>query len=278
MVRQSLMRPPTFLRPTDFHDVLVVRSFLPGDPIRNLLEGSIQVVLRKGAKVRVKFVDVANEEEFIQAFDSFDGKLAIFDGHGSHSGDDPQGTLSVGKLKLNPFQFYRRIKLPPIILLSACETHTLEGHESSVASAFLFMGARSVLGTLAPVDARSASMLIARFLYRLEAFLPVLRGPMNWTEVITGMLRMSYVTDINFKFEQLHSMPFGSLNNVQMKANMAINTGDPRWFELLLEELSKATNESVDRVRERWLDTCYFSEILRYVHLGSPEHIFVVPD
>jgi hypothetical protein len=224
------------------------------------------------------FVDVSNENELVQAFNTFDGKIAIFDGHGAQSADAPQGTLTVGHLKIDPFEFYKKIKLPPIILLSACETHTLEGFETSVASAFLFMGARSVLGTLAPIDARSSAMLIARFLYRLEVFLPVLRHPMNWTEVVTGMLRMSYVTDIVFKFEQLHSLPVGSLRDIQMKANVAINTGESGWFELALEELSKATREPVERVRERWMDTCYFSETLRYVHLGSPEHLFVVPE
>jgi CHAT domain len=278
LVRHSLMRPTTFLHPSDFHDVLVVRSFAPNDPIRNLLEVSVQVVLRRGTKMKVRFVDVSNEEEFVEAFNGFDGKIAIFDGHGAQSAEVPQGTLAVGDLKIDPFEFYKRINLPPIILLSACETHTLEGFETSAASAFLFMGARSVLGTLAPIDARSAAMLIARFLYRLEAFLPVLKNPMNWTEVVTGMLRMSYVTDIVFKFEQLHSLPVGSLRNVQMTANVAINSGDAGWFELMLEGLSKATHESVERVRERWMDTCYFSETLRYVHLGSPEHLFVVPE
>jgi hypothetical protein len=272
------MCAPTFLRPSDFHDVLVVRSFQPFDPIRSLLEVSISVVLRSQSKVKVKFVDVTNEQEFMEAFNQFSGKIAIFDGHGAQSADDPQGTLSVGNFQINPVQFYRKIRLPPIILLSACETHTLEGFESSVASAFLFMGARSVLGTLAPIDARSAATLIARFLFRLEAFLPALRRPMNWTEVVTGMLRMSYATDIIFKFEQLDSVPHGTYRRVQMTANVAINSGDPEWFEKVLCGLSKQTNLTDEQVRQRWRDTCYFSETLRYVHLGSPENIFVSPE
>jgi hypothetical protein len=277
MVRHSLMSVPMFLRSSDFHDVLVVRSFQPDDPIRRLLEVSIRVVLRYQSKVKVKFVDVSNGQEFIEAFNQFSGKIAIFDGHGAQSVDDSQGVLSVGNLKINPFQFYGKIRLPPIILLSACETHTLEGFESSVASAFLFMGARSVLGTLAPIDARSAATLIARFLFRLEAFLPALSRPMNWTEVVTGMLRMSYVTDILFKFEQLDGVPPGTYSDVQMVANLAINGGDPEWFEKVVRELSKKTNSSEEKLRERWRDTCYFSETLRHVHLGSPEHIFVSP-
>src|ERR1700733_7049162 len=119
MVRHSLMYAPTFLRPSDFHDVLVVRSFQPYDSIRSLLEVSISVVLRKQSKVQVKFVDVSNEQEFIEAFNQFCGKIAIFDGHGAQSADDPQGALQVGNLQINPIQFYGKIQLPPIILLSA---------------------------------------------------------------------------------------------------------------------------------------------------------------
>jgi CHAT domain len=278
LVRHSLTRAPFYLTPSDFHDVLIVRSFQPDDPLRDLVRVSIEVVLKKGSKVKVKIVDVSNEAEFIEAFNAFDGKLAIFDGHGTQRAEDAEGTLHVGPLKINPFAFYGKIKVPPIIILSACETHTLEGFESSVAGAFLFMGAHSVLGTLAPIEARSAATLIARFLFRLEAFLPALGGPMNWTEVVTGMLRMSYVTDMVRKFEQIHGMPSFHLNPVQMVANMTINGNDPTWFNQVLKALAKETKETEQQVKERWLDTCYFAETLRYVHLGSPEHIYVVPD
>ncbi len=278
LMRHSLMRVPLYLKPSDFHDVLIVRSFKPGDPLRELLQVSIDVVLKKGSKIRVRTIDVSNEEEFMAAFNSFEGPLAIFDGHGTQAAEDAEGVLQVGSLKLNPFKLYRKMKVPPIVILSACETHTVEGFESSVASAFLFMGARSVLGTIAPIEAMSAATLVARFIFRLEAFLPVIRVPINWTEVVTGMLRMSYVTDMLRKFEHIHDMPYFQLAPVQMVANLAINGDDPTWFEKVIETLAEHTNESEQHVRARWLNTCYFAETLRYVHLGVPEHIFVVPD
>ncbi len=278
LVRHSLMRMPMYLKPSDFYDVLVVRSFKPGDPLRKLVEVSVPVVLRNDSNIKVRVVDVTNEEEFLEAFNSFDGTLAIFDGHGTHAADESEGTLQIGDLRLNPMGLYKRIKVPPIIILSACETHTIEGFESSVASAFLFMGARSVIGTIAPIEAMSAATLVARFLYRLDAFLPLFKHPVGWTEVVTGMLRMSYVTDILRKFEQLHELPQFHLSPVQMVANMAINTNDFCWFEATMRSLAEHTNESEEQVRERWLDTCYFTETLRYVHLGIPEHIFVVPE
>ena len=278
LMRHSLMRAPLYLKRADFHEVLIVRSFKPNDPLRDLIQVSVEAVLEKGSKLKVTIVDVSNEEEFIEAFNSFEGSLAIFDGHGAQAAEDPEGVLWVGSLRLNPFGLYGKVKVPPIIILSACETHTVEGLESSVASAFLFMGARSVLGTIAPIEAMNAATLVARFLFRLEAFLPAVQVPINWTEVVTGMLRMSYVTDMLRKFEQLHHMPFFQLNPVQMVANLTINGNDPTWFEKVLEALSEHTNESEQQVKERWLDTCYFAETLRYVHLGVPEHIYVVPD
>ena len=255
-----------------------MRSFKPNDPLKNLIQTAIDVVLKPGAKVKVRIVDVSNEEEFIGAFNSFTGTLAIFDGHGTQPEGDPEGTLQVGSLKLNPFHFYGRVRVPPIIILSACETHTVMGFESSVASAFLFMGARSVIGTIAPIEAISAASLVARFLFRLEAFLPVLKVPINWTEVVTGMLRMSYVTDMLRKFEQIHSMPPFHLSRIQMVANIGINSDDAAWFAQVVNAIAQDTQETVERVKERWMDTCYFAETLRYVHLGVPEHIFVFPD
>ena len=106
-----------------------------------------------------------------------------------------QGTLAVGPIKFNPFELYGTIRVP-IVFLSACETHTLEGMESSVASAFLFMGARSVLGTLAPINGVNAGILIGRFCLRFSEFIPSVKATIPWSQVVTGMLRMSYLTDV----------------------------------------------------------------------------------
>jgi len=223
-------------------------------------------------------VDVSTEEEFVAAFNSFDGHFAIFDGHGVHDRSHGEGTLRVGQVGINPFRLYGKLRVPPIVFLSACETHPLEGIESSVASAFLFMGARSVLGTLVPVDAFIASVLVGRFLFRLGAFLPLLSTVTNWSEVVSGMLRMSYVTDVLFKMEEHYGCGTGGFRSVQIMANLAINTGDPNWFEQMLAGIAAEVSEPETRVRELWLQNCYFTETLRYVHLGTPEHLFITPD
>src|SRR5206468_2252195 len=137
-----------------FREVLLVRAFTADDPIRGILTWTVEEFLKMCSNPpRLKVVDVNSKEQFVEAFNTFDGALAIFDGHGSQDRTSAEGTISVGSIKFSPFELYGKIRIPPILILSACETHTFEGYESSVASAFLMMGCMSVLGTLAPIDA-----------------------------------------------------------------------------------------------------------------------------
>ncbi len=278
LLRHGATRVPLMLLPEDLKKVLVVRAFDPHDPLRNLVIEAIRIVNEESrTKVELQVVDVATKEQFVDAFNNFDGPLAVFDGHGAQDRTDPQGILRVGSLRLNPFELYRKIKIPPLLLLSACETHPLEGIESSVASGFLMLGARSVLGTMVPIDGRNAAVLIARFMLRFTEFLPLLHTMMPWSQVIGGMLRMSYVTDVLRTLQKQFQLGLNDYMKIHQAANVAINSFRTDWFEELLKSVAAAASISEEKVREIWLRTCYFTDTLHYVHLGQPEHIFVVP-
>ena len=229
-------------------------------------------------RMQVNVVDVSSTDEFVAAFNAFDGSLAIFDGHGRHDRGAPHGTLAIGRFEIDVFALYHRIRVPPIVWLSACGTHPLDGVENSVASAFLLMGARSVLGTNLPVDGPNAAVLVSRFLFRLANFLPMLNATIPWTEVIAGMLRMSYVTDVLRTLQGRLQIPNGTYRRLHVEANMAINTFRRDWFDNLLTGVAAETGRDRDAVRDLWLRSCYFTDTLRYVHLGVPEHMFIVPD
>ena len=284
LMRQGLLRTPLLLKAEELTKVLVVRSFEHDDPLRDVLVNAIHFFnskSRKNSKGKKKLdlsvVDVATKEEFIGAFNNFDGRVAIFDGHGAQQRSDPQGTLRVGSLKINPFDFYGQIKIPPILLLSACETHTLEGFESSVASGFLMMGARSVLGTIVPIDGLKAAILTARFMFRFTDLVPFFKTMIPWSQVVSGMLRMSYVTDVLRAMEKQFSFGETTYKRIHTAANIAINDFRPGWFEEVLVSLSAAISIPEAQVREAWMRICYFTDTLHYVHLGQPEHLFVVP-
>jgi hypothetical protein len=278
LMRQGLLRTPLLLRAEDLGRVLVVRAFDHDDPLRNALVNAIHFINSESPKkIELVVVDVATKEEFVEAFNNFDGRLAIFDGHGAHERTDPQGTIRIGPIRLNPFELYGQIHVPPILFLSACETHTLEGIESSVASAFLLMGARSVLGTIVPIDGLKAAILIARFALRFTNFVPFIRTMIPWSQVVSGMLRMSYVTDVLRAMEKQFSFGEDTYKRIHTAANIAINEFRPGWFEEVLTSLSVAISIPEGQVREAWLRTCYFTDTLHYVHLGQPEHLFVIP-
>jgi hypothetical protein len=278
LLRHGATRVPLMLVPDDLRKVLIVRTFDRHDRLRNLVVEAIRIVNNESRrKIEMHIVDVESKEQFIEAFNSFDGPLAVVDGHGAQDRSDPQGVLRIGPLRLNPFELYGKIKIPPLLLLSACETHPLEGIESSVASGFLMLGARSVLGTMVPIDGRNAAVLIARFMLRFAEFLPLLDTMMPWSQVIGGMLRMSYVTDVLRTLQKQSQLSLNDYMEIHKAANLAINSFRPDWFEELLKSVAAAASISEEKAREIWLRTCYFTDTLHYVHLGQPEHVFVVP-
>jgi hypothetical protein len=231
---------------------------------------------------RLIVADVSSKEEFIDAFNGFDGVIAVFDGHGSQDPDGTGGIVSIGSIKLNPFELYAKLRVPPILILSACETYTFEGYESSVASAFLLMGCDSVLGTLAPIDAFQAAALVARFVFRLSDFLPLIEHVVPWSQVVSGMLRMTYVTDLLHAMKARYSLAeerFKKLHNsVQLSANLDINSLRADWLERAFDSISQELAQPRSDIVNTWREKCYFTETLRYIHLGQPEHIFITPD
>ncbi len=278
LMRHGLARTPMLLEADALHKVLLVRAFERTDPLRNLIINAIEIVNSSSdKKIDLHIADVSTKKEFVDAFNSFDGHIAIFDGHGVHDRTSSQGTLRIGSIQLNPFELYKQMKVPPIILLSACETHPLEGIESSVASGFLMMGARSVLGTIVPIDGRKAAVLIARFMLRFTDFLPWITTMISWSQVVSGMLKMSYVTDILRTIDKQFSIGERVYKELHTSANNAINGFQSGWFEQLLASIASEVSMSDAEVRDVWMRTCYFTETLHYVHLGQPEHMFVVP-
>jgi hypothetical protein len=278
LMRQGLLRTSTLFRPGDFRRLLVVRAFEAGDPLRDVLVDAVERFNAMSSnRIDLNVVDVKSKDEFLEAFNDYDGALGVFDGHGAHARSDPQGTLAVCPIKFNPFELYGRIRVPPIVFLSACETHTLEGMESSVASAFLFMGARSVLGTLGPIDGLNAGILIGRFCLRFSDFVHFVRATLPWSQVVTGMLRMSYLTDVLRELQRQLAFNDDLYLAIHTEINTAINSFQPGWFEQLLTSVAKSLSISETQVRDVWLRTCYFTDTLNYVHFGIPEHIFVVP-
>lgn len=135
-----------------------------------------------------------------------------------------------------------------------------------------------MLGSSMPVSGPNGAVLVARFLYRLADFLPMLNATIPWPEVVSGMLRMSYTTDVLRTMQTRLQISQDTYRTLHTSANVAINMFRPDWFDGLLADLARATARDVQTIRDLWLRSCYFTDTLRYVHLGVPEHMFVMPE
>jgi len=267
-----------------FDEILIIRSFSDADPLRNILERAIKMApMTDSRSSRIRFADVKSVAELIDTLNSYNGALVIFDCHGAYNTEDLIGTLVIGEARVDPWELKGKVRIPPIVLLSACDTHSLNGSHASVANGMLVLGAITVLGTLLPVNAFASAVLISRLLLRVQEFIPIhterFNHSLRWSEVISGMQRMSYVTDI------LHLLPrIGikldreSFEYIQLRTNNRINPYDKYWyveFWRVLAERVGLRSADVILFAQKW---CQFTESMKYIQMGNPESILIMSE
>lgn len=274
MMLQLIPSQPVTLHPDAINKILVISSFTEDDPLklmlRNVLESMKHLWERK---LSIEQVFVSSMQEFEDALNGFDGSILIFDGHGAVNDMTPVGTILIGKQKVDVWNFRGRVRCPPIVILSACDTQGVDAAtHATVANGFLALGATSVLGTFLPVGGFSSAVFVARLMHRLAEYIPAMmkavEHPLSWLEVIAGMLRMTVATEI---INDLCGVQ-GAMQTRQ-NANIDINSRRTDWFERLVENLVPETGEELTRVRKKALAAIARSDAIRYTHLGNPERL-----
>ncbi len=267
------------LRPSDFSEVLVINGLKEDDPINGLFTLAFDVFSKQWkSKLKIKHVNVSSSNEFIDALNSFDGPLVVFDGHGSHEKGEA-AKLHFQDESCDVWSLRGKINsVPPIVILSACDTHAADRNHATVANGLLSIGVRSVLASVFPLDARDASSFTARLLYRLAGFLePAIsvRGqPISWTEVIGGMLRMQLLTDylrglLNAKL--ITDKVFMEANNA---GNIAINMLHENPFEEVLKLLVENGLDE-EKARLKLSNSPALSSALAYLNVGRSDTILI---
>ncbi|SKC69787.1 CHAT domain-containing protein [Paraburkholderia hospita] len=283
----QVARPATrYLPVSAFADVLVIRSYTKEDPIRNVLASALQFKLpEQKLKLNVKVVDVATPQEFVDAWNGFDGAIVIFDGHGMSDADAGVGKLVIAGAPVVIWDFKEKLtKSPPIVILSACDTHSMDASHATVANSMLMLGATTVLGTFLPVNAVYAAAFIKRLLVRLEGFLPLIatsdvNRPATWRTVVTGLQRMCYVTETLFSLELNAGLRLRQdADEIQLQTNLEINSGDDGWFEKFVHRVAEKTGRSEGDIRvliRKWASVV---DVMHYVQLGNPESIVIMKE
>lgn len=262
----------------DFEEILIVRSFDKEDRIRTVLED----VLCKLSEAhehypKYKFVDVYNIDQFLAAINSFNGALMVFDGHGALTESAGVGSIVIGGEAIDVWGLRGLVRMPPIVLLSACDTLPLDGGHGSSANGMLAMGAVTVLGTVLPVDSARSAIFIGRLLHRIQEFLPIVvkrSSYMPWRSFMSGMLRMTYCTELIISLiEDANIISFADYSRIQIKANIAINSLDPNWFDEFISEISICSGLEERVVLEKCQFWGALVDTLKYIQLGRPEKI-----
>jgi hypothetical protein len=243
-VDQLATKRRVHLTPQDFSSILVLSALKRDDPIAGLLEHAFNTFEPEWRKnLTVTYKTVSNEAELIDALNGFDGPMVIFDGHGSHPKDEA-AKLHVGDEAIDIWSLRDRIQnMPPIIVLSACDTHAADRNHATTANGFMSLGARTVLSSVFPLDARDAASFAARLVYRVSEFVPgaikAFDQAITWTEVIAGLLRMQLLTDFLRNLLDKKSIDEDAYVRVHSEGNNAINGRADDPFGVVFDELEK---------------------------------------
>lgn len=277
---QSLgAKEPLFVAPDAFSEVLVISGLQEADIIAKQFEMAFDHFGKLWHdKINLKFVRVRSRQEMVDAINVFRGMLMVFDGHGSHAKDEP-GVLWLGDEAVDVWELRGEItRPPPIVLLSACDTHAADRNHATVANGFLMLGTRSVIGSVFPLHATDAAIFAARLLYRVSKFIPAavksLGRSITWLEVVSGMLRRQAMTDILRHFETKKLLPndwsIESTTHLQMLAD--VSSPDP--FANVQAEMAK-WGMTVNDLERELHSALASSSTLSYLHLGRPETILI---
>lgn len=266
----------------DFQEVLILSALEETDPISRFFDiaiGQFEPLFKE--RVRVDTVRVRNLEELVTSLNGFEGALMIFDGHGSHE-PGKHATLHLLDEEVDTWTLQSiRPRVPPIVVLSACDTHAADRNHASTASGFLAAGARTVLGSVFPINAMDASSFVARLLYRIAEFVPsahrLFGRSLSWMEIMGGMIRMQLLTDFCRRLEQKNVIDHETYEAVHTRGNTAINGFEAWPFEVVIADLME---RGVDK-QLAWREiagAAANSTAISYLQLGRPETIMVHPE
>jgi hypothetical protein len=267
--------------PEVLQDVLIVSAFDPADSLRNMLSQALEILRpRWEGKVKVRFQRVQTVRQFIESLNGFEGAILIFDGHGIYDDGNGIGKLAIGKEQVDVWSLRGQVRAPPIVILSACDTHGLDSpSHATVGNGFLFLGATTVVASLLPLGGANSAEFIARFVHRLADFIPaalsVQNRVLNWAGLVSGMQRMFLASETLNALVGPPDVEGSPRQTLQLQANVHINSYEPDWFDKLLAGIAEHRNEELGDVARRAARAIAVSEAIRYIQLGHPESILI---
>ena len=273
-----------FIQYEELFEILIIRSFSETDPIRFVLEDSIKDFFSGVNIQHIHYVieDVHDSENLINVLKKHDkSKIVIFDCHGQQAKKDIAGGLLIGTERFNIWEYVQNsdyFPVPPIVMFSTCNTYPIVNTFNSIANSFLSAGAKTVIATNSPVDAKKSAIFIARILYRIDELLPKLfklKKEFSWLDFISDFFRMSYITDITRYFCDKGFLNDVELVQLRLDENFIINIKNPEWYQKFLLSLAKLTGKKKRDCEYIINNEIGFTETMKYIVLGNADSIII---
>ncbi|KHS67096.1 hypothetical protein QT13_14995 [Pectobacterium brasiliense] len=284
-----------------FKKILVISSFKEGESISYDIKNELHRVIKEcndpvinsvvnekcseegvyipNFEMEVIFKDVTNKNELVDALNSFKFALVIFDMHGGHDYDG-HGFLELSGETLYPYELMGLANIPPIVVLSACDTSPADRNHFNAANAFLCAGAKTVLASTYPILSRDAAIYIGRLYKRLRFYLPErilsTKKSLRWSEFITGLNRRVY-----FDYFLIYIFRKYKINNnslfieLRYYINTALENHPHDFLDGVYYFFDNLTYLSKEQISDELNNHFLFAECLNYVQIGSPEKILI---
>jgi len=284
-----------------FKKILVISSFKSGDYISNDIKRELNRVMGelRGANIKslinekelneniycpdfeieIIFKDVTNKNELIDSLNSFNFPLVIFDMHGGHDSDG-YGFLELAGEKLDPYELIGVANIPPIVVLSACDTSPADRNHFNVANAFLCAGAKTVLASTYPILSKDAAVYVGRLYKRLRLYLPErilsVERSLRWSEFITGLNRRVYFEYfLKYIFKKYKITDVNKLRKLSSLINEALENEPEHFLDGIFYYFEELTDLSRKQINDELSEYFLFAECMNYVQIGSPEKILI---
>ncbi|MGG2028089.1 SEC-C metal-binding domain-containing protein [Gottfriedia sp. S16(2024)] len=265
--------------------ILILECLSENDHIRKYsdLGWSIMREQLSENKLVTIYYEVVNSkkelEDKIITYQNID--FLIISAHGTYNHEGVSGLVVGGE-----FWFPEpTLKVPPVVILSACHVATKGRGNYTINDALLNAGAIAVLGTLIPVNVIENAGLTQRlFLYISET----LQGLHDCLDLAEAWKR---VINMNISFSILNSTK--KLANWSLTKNVENLTPYEKYFEMMRKEGEKPGGihlQTVDILKEiadefemkEYLEIVlersgYISESIFYIFSGYPEKILIQP-
>lgn len=285
---------PTLLRLSAFSEILVISSFADDDPIKNDLRDSITTTLKlekekrgklknnvDAISINVKFIDISTAQELIDTLKNNHRPIVIFDLHGVHQKTQP-GLLALKNESVLIFDIIKKTKIPPVVILSSCDTNPIDRNHYSTAAGFIMGGAKTVVASALPINSRLAAIFISRLIIRMEHILPIevrsKHGEISWGKFILGMLRRTYYYELLNALQKEKNFTTEKKYDLLFQIGLHLDPLHKNWHtkiqEILLNQLSMTAYD----LKKFISDNFQFPQCLRYIQIGNPELVRIVCD